>query len=107
MGNFVKGIKIVLFLATEVIAQLILILFSEQFSVNFPNLNIIIGMLIAIVFMFYWDNTRAIRLSRLEHDVDTNERNSQQKLKELSSEIRTTKEEVVILKKRLDSTERK
>ena len=107
MGNFTKVIKIVLFLATEVIAQLILALFSERFDVDFPNLNIIIGMLIAIVFMFYWDNSRAIRLSRLEHDVDTHERNSQQKLNELSSEIRTTKEEVVILKKRLESIERK
>lgn len=107
MGNFAKVIKIVLFLVTETIAQFILLAFSEKLNTNFPNVNIIVGMLIAILFMFYWDNTRAIRLNRLEHDVNLNERNSQQKLTELSSEIRTTKEEVVMLKKRLDSIERK
>lgn len=107
MGNFTKVIKIVLFLVTETIAQFILLAFSEKLSINFPNVNIIIGMLIAILFMFYWDNARANRLNRLEHDVDIHERSSQQKLTELSSEIQTTKEEVVMLKKRLDSIERK
>lgn len=107
MSNFAKVIKIVLFLATETIAQFILMEFSEVLSVNFPSVNIVIGMLIAILFMFYFDNTRAIRLNKLEHEVDSHERSAQQKLNELSSEIRTTKEEVVILKKRLDSIERK
>lgn len=107
MSNFAKAIKIVLFLVTETTAQFILLAFSKKLSINFPNVNIIIGMLIAIIFMFYWDNARAIRLNRLEHDVDVHERKSQQKLTELSSEIRTTKEEVVMLKKRLDSIERK
>ena len=107
MNNFAKVIKIVLFLVTETIAQFILLEFSEKLSINFPSVNIIIGMLIAILFMFYFDNARSVRLNKLEHDVDVHERSSQQKLNELSSEIRTTKEEVVILKKRLDSIERK
>lgn len=107
MNNYAKVIKIVLFLVTETIAQFILWVFSEKLSINFPSVNIIIGMLIAILFMFYFDSARAVRLNRLEHDVDVHERNSKQKLNELSSEIRTTKEEVVILKKRLDSIERK
>lgn len=107
MSNFAKVIKIVLFLATETIAQFILMEFSEVLSINFPSVNIVIGMLIAILFMFYFDNARSVRLNKLEHDIDNHERSAQQKLNELSSEIRTTKEEVVILKKRLDSIERK
>lgn len=105
--NQTKVLKIVVFLVAEVIAQIALLAITNHFAFSMPTLNILAGMLIALGFMGYWDNSRAIRLGKLERDVELNTLNSNLKITKLSVEIENNKQELDTLKNRLDEIEKR
>lgn len=105
--NQTKVLKIVIFLIAEVISQGILLAITNYLALNMPTLNIIVGMLVALAFMGYWDNNQSIRLGKLERDVEINTLNSDLKITKLSVEIQDTKQELDTLKNRLDKIEKR
>ena len=105
--NQTKVLKIVIFLIAEVISQGILLAITNYLALNMPTLNIIVGMLVALAFMGYWDSSQSIRLGKLERDVEINTLNSDLKITKLSVEIQDTKQELDTLKNRLDKIEKR
>lgn len=101
-----KVLRLLAFLGIEVLAQVALVISMSYIGINDPTFNVIIGMLLALAFMAYWDNTREIRLRRLEGKVTDNEKRADKSIQELSEELRMTEEEVEGLRRRVDKIER-
>lgn len=101
-----KGFKIVLFVVAEILAQVGLLTLGWLVVPIPVQYSVILGMLIAIAFMGYFDSSRAQRLASLESDVIRNDRDTKSKISNLKQEIEQNKSAIRELNKRLESIER-
>lgn len=99
--------KIFILLILEVVVQIGLILTTEHMNTYSMSLNVIVGIIVAIIYMAYWDSAREFRLNNLELTVNENKISSNDKIIELSDEISQTKQELEDLKKRVYEIEEK
>lgn len=98
--------KVSILLLIEIVTQIGLVLVTEHFDSYSLTLNILVGIIIAIVYMAYWENTREFRLTNLEIKVRENKDNNVARIQELHTEINDTKRELDDLKKRVRSIEK-
>lgn len=91
----------------EVVVQIGLILTTEHMNMYSMSLNVIVGIIVAIIYMAYWDSNSEFRLNNLELTVNENKISSNDKIIELSDEISQTKQELEDLKKRVYEIEEK
>lgn len=99
--------KIFILLVLEVVVQIGLILTTEHMNTYSMSLNVIVGIIVAIIYMAYWDSAREFRLKNLELTVKENKISDNDKIIELSNEILQTKQELERLKKRVHEIEEK
>lgn len=94
--------KLTILVLTEIVSQVGLVLVTDHFNTYSLTLNVLVGIILAIVFMAYWDNTREYRLNNLEIKVDESTKESIEKIQRLSNEINLTKRELHDLEIRIN-----